>query len=86
MKIKIVGNKYLNALFILMLGSAIAHMALIFCFAIIDCNWHSLNYFHILDFDRLFSGGVGTFTGDILSWMAMIAIYIAILKLNDERS
>lgn len=82
MKIKIADNKYLNALFVLMLGSAIAHMALLFGFAVAERDWYLLNYFRILDLDRLFPNIPGNFAGDIFSWAVMGAVYAAILKFN----
>ncbi len=84
MKIKIVENKYVNALFILMLGSAIAHMALLFLFAVIDGDSRLLNYFHILDLGRLFSNIPGGAAGDVFSWAVMAGIYAVILKFNKE--
>ncbi len=81
-KIKIVENKYLNALFLLMLLSAIIHMAVLFCFAILSHNAYSLNYFNILDLDLLYPNLFNGIAGNIFSIIFVIFLYFIILAVN----
>jgi hypothetical protein len=80
--IHIVKNKYLNALLVLMLFSAIAHMAVLFILALASGGWQELNYFNILDINTLFPNFLTGFGGNIISWLIAAGLYIAILKLN----
>ncbi|MSU54390.1 MAG: hypothetical protein EXS48_00930 [Candidatus Staskawiczbacteria bacterium] len=82
MDIKIVKNKYLNALFLLMLFSAIVHMLMLFYFAIISKDLYVLNYFNILDVDIFFPNIFNNFAGNIFSVILVIIIYGFILKKN----
>ncbi len=77
MKIQIVKNKYLNAVLILMLVSAIAHMAILFWIAIITANIHVLNYFDILNL------GAGP-SFDIPSFVFVLFLYGGILYFNEK--
>jgi len=82
MKITIVKNKYLNALLLLMLVSAIAHMLILFYIFLATGDMYILNYFNILDVDLFFPDLFNTLPGNIFSALVAIAIYILILKLN----
>lgn len=82
MDIKIVKNKYLNALFILMLFSAIAHMLIVFYLAIISGNLYIVNYFNILDLDLFYPNIFNNFIGNIFSILFVITVYLIILKNN----
>lgn len=82
MNIKIVKNKYLNALFLLMLLSAIIHMVILFFAAIFQRDIYILNYFNILDVERFYPQGFNSVAGNIESLVVMILIYLTILKIN----
>jgi len=82
MNIKIVKNKYLNALFILMFFSAIIHMAILFYFAIALNNLYILNYFNILDVDLFSPNILNNLAGNIISFIFAIILYYIILKIN----
>lgn len=82
MNIKIVKNKYINALFILMLFSAIVHMLILSCLAAVSGSLYVLNYFNILDLDLFYPNIFNSFGGNIFSIFFVIAAYIIILKNN----
>ena len=82
MKITIVKNKYLNALFLLMLVSAIVHMLILFYLALVSKDLYILNYFNILDIDLLLPSIFNGVAGNIFSAFVAVTIYILILKLN----
>ena len=82
MNIKIVKNKYINALFILMLFSAIAHMFILFWWALKSANLYALNYFNILDLDLFYPNIFNSLSGAVFSVMLAIVIYLIILKNN----
>ncbi|MDO8486365.1 MAG: hypothetical protein Q7S77_01545 [Candidatus Staskawiczbacteria bacterium] len=82
MNIKIVKNKYLNSLFVLMLFSAVIHMLVLFYSAITSGNFYLLNYFNILDLDLFLPGVFNNFTGDVSSVLFLIIAYIIILRTN----
>lgn len=82
MKIQIVKNKYLNALFLLMLFSAIAHLALLLVFAMFSKNAYTLNYFNILDLDLFWGNIFNNIWGNITSSGVVLLIYIMLLKFN----
>jgi len=82
MNIKIVKNKYLNALFLLMLFSAIVHMLIIFYFAVISNNLYILNYFNILDLDLFFPDVFNSVSGNVFSVLFVLTIYLIILRVN----
>lgn len=82
MNIKIVRNKYINTLLILMLFSATVHMLILFYFALISSNLYIINYFNILDID-LFSPNIfDSFFGNIFSFIFAVILYFIILKSN----
>jgi uncharacterized membrane protein len=82
MNIQIVKNKYLNALFLLMLLSAIIHMAILFFLAIKTADIYVLNYLNILDVDLFLPNILNSVFGNIFSLFVMVLIYLAILKIN----
>jgi hypothetical protein len=82
MNIKIVKNKYLNALFLLMLLSAIIHMIILFYWSAIHSDLYVLNYFNILDVDFFFPNILNSFWGNTFSVLFVVAIYLIILKIN----
>ena len=82
MRIKIVKNKYLNALFILMLFSAIVHMLVVFYFALTSGDFYIFNYFNILDLDLFYPNIFNNFIGNIFSILFVVFIYLIILKNN----
>ncbi|OGZ84035.1 MAG: hypothetical protein A2599_00990 [Candidatus Staskawiczbacteria bacterium RIFOXYD1_FULL_39_28] len=84
MKIKIVKNKYLNALFLLMLFSAIVHMVILFIFAIVSKNVNILNYFNILNLNYFMPDFFNNLLGNITSFLFVILLYAIILKINGQ--
>lgn len=82
MKIKIVKNKYINALFLLMFFSAIMHTLILFCFFIISKDFYALNYFNILDADLFYKDIFNSFSGNIFAFLLVVFIYFLILKTN----
>ncbi len=79
---KIVQNKYLNALLWLMLFSAGAHMVILVFLAVVHGDLYLLNYFNILDVDLLAGSTFNTTAGNMLAAGTGLAIYLIILKLN----
>jgi hypothetical protein len=84
MKIQIVKNKYLNSLFLLMLGSAIVHMAILFFIAIWTGDLYFLNYFNILSISYFIPNFLNSIFGDIVSFLFALIVYVIILKVNKE--
>lgn len=85
MKIKIVENKYLNSLFILMLFSASVHMLILFFLVFARGDLYIVNYFNILDLDILFPAFFGNdFFGNFASLIFVILFYVLILKGNSK--
>jgi len=84
MKLKIVKNKYLNALFLLMLFSAIVHMVILFIFAIVSKNVNILNYFNILNLNYFMPDFFNNLLGNITSFLFVILLYAIILKINGQ--
>ena len=82
MNIKIVKNKYLNALLILMMFSAGVHMLVLSCLAVASGSLYVLNYFNILDLDLFYPNIFNSFGGNIFSIFFVVAIYSIILKTN----
>jgi uncharacterized membrane protein len=82
MKITIVKNKYLNALFILMLFTAIVHLLILAYLSIKDANIYIMNYFKILNIDSFIPNYMNSVSGNIISIVLMVVLYIAILFLN----
>ena len=82
MNIRIVKNKYLNAVFVLMLFSAIVHMVILFFLSFKTKDIYVLNYFNILDIDLFIPNILNNNLGNFISFVFMIFIYIAILKIN----
>lgn len=81
---KMVKNKYLNALLLLLLFSAVFHMAILFVFAIAFWNIHFLNYFHILNLNYFFPEFSNNYLADGISFAVMLGIYLIILKCNNS--
>ncbi|MFA7714609.1 MAG: hypothetical protein WCX77_00670 [Candidatus Paceibacterota bacterium] len=82
MKIQIVQNKYLNALFVLMLFSASIHMMILVYLAISSGNFYILNYFNILDIDAFIPNFLNDPAGNLFSFIFMAGLYFFILKKN----
>jgi len=82
MDIKIVKNRYLNAVLLLMLGSAIVHMVILFFWAIKEGSLYVLNYFNILDVDLFYPNIFDSFWGNVFSFVFAVIIYLIILKTN----
>lgn len=86
MKIKIVKNKYLNALILLVLFSAIIHTMILFLLAISSFDIYVLNYFNILDVDILFPGiFFNSVLSNISSLIFIFAVYLIILVKNENK-
>ena len=82
MNVKIVKNKYINALFILMLFSAVAHMLVVFYSVITLRDLYIVNYFNILDLDLFYPDIFNSFIGNIFSVLFVMGLYFIILKSN----
>jgi len=82
MKIKIVQNKYLNALLVLMLLSAAVHMLVVVCFALSSKDPYILNYFNIMEIDILIPGFLNSPAGNIFSLVFAGGLYLFILAKN----
>lgn len=85
MRFKIVKNKYINSLFVLILFSAIAHMLIIFYLAITSGDLYIINYFNILDLDLLFPNLFNSSVSNTFSIFFVVVIYLIILKSNKVR-
>ncbi len=79
---KIVKNKYLNALFLLMLLSAIIHVLILFYMFSKSGNIYILNFFNIVDLSYFLPSSVNSFFGNIVSFIFVIVLYGIILKIN----
>ncbi|MEK7658446.1 MAG: hypothetical protein AAB352_01100 [Patescibacteria group bacterium] len=87
MKIKIVKNRYLNSLFILMLFSAIIHMLILFFIALGRGDLYIFNFFNILDLDILFPLIFkNNFLGNFSSLIFVVLFYILILKISSKNN
>ncbi|MFT4303167.1 MAG: hypothetical protein ACMXYG_01260 [Candidatus Woesearchaeota archaeon] len=71
-------NKYLDALFKLMLLSASVHMIILIVFTILKFDFSLLNYFRILELDIIFPS-LKTKFGEILGLITAIVLYLIIL-------
>jgi len=85
MNIKIVKNKYLNPLFVIMLFSASVHMVILFFLALSRGDLYILNYFNILDLDILLpSMFKNNFFGNFASLVFMAAFYFLVFKISNK--
>lgn len=85
MNIKIVKNKYINSLFVLMLFSATVHMIVLFFVAFSRGDLYIINYFNILDLDVLIPQIFGNnFFGNFFSLIFVAVLYLIILKVNKD--
>ncbi len=82
MNIKIADNKYVNALLVLMLFSAIVHMIILFVVAIASRDMYVLNYFNILDVDLFHASIFSSGAGNLFALVAVVGIYLGLLKFN----
>ena len=82
MNIRVVKNKYINTLFLLMLFSAIVHMLILFYVTITTGNLYVLNYFNILDIDYFVPDLVNGFWGNIFAVFSVLLVYFVILNIN----
>jgi hypothetical protein len=82
MKVQIVKNKYINSLLLLMLGSAIIHMIILFFIAIWKQNLYFLNYFNIISISYFIPNFLNSAIGDTLSFLFAVIVYLLILTIN----
>ena len=80
MNIKIVNNKYINAVFLFLLFSATVHALILLISAAISGNLHILNYFNILGLNYFIPAFLNGLPGDIVSFILALIIYLVILK------
>lgn len=80
MNLIIVKNKYLNAFFLFMLVSALAHFLVIICIAAVTADFSPLNYFSILQIDYFLPGLTGTSTINAVSLVIAALLYLLIVK------
>lgn len=86
MNIKIVKNKYLNTLFLLMFFSAVIHMVFMFCIALKEKSIYPLNIFHILNLDILFPQLFNnTASVNLASIIFLASVYSLLLFLWEKR-
>ena len=84
MNIKIIKNKYVNALLLLMLFSAIVHMVVAFCFVLLSGDFYTFNFFNIIDLDLFYPNIFNSFGGNFVSLIFMTTAYFIILKINNK--
>jgi len=77
----IVRNKYLNALLLVFLGSAIVHVLILLGVFLVTLDWHVLNYFRILEIGYFFAIPQNTWS-TVLSLAVFALVYLAVLFLN----
>lgn len=82
MKIKIVKNKYINSLLLLMLFSAMAHMLALFYITIKTGNLYVINYFNIIQITYFFPDAFGGWLGNMFSVVFVAVLYLIILSVN----
>ncbi len=82
MKIKIVRNKYLNTLLLLILFSAIAHIIILFYIVVQTGDFYTLNYFNVLDITYFVPNFSNSLWGNIISVVFLVFIYFVILLVN----
>ncbi len=82
MKINIVKNKYLNALYILMLVSAGLHVAILFLLAVTHGDLYFLNYFNIIDIDYFIPNFLNSVAGNLIAGLFTLGLYLSILYIN----
>jgi len=82
MNIKIVKNRYLNALLILLLFSAILHMVFLLLLFFKTKDLYVINYFNILDVDFFYPNIFNSFLGNAFSIILAVVTYLIILKKN----
>ncbi|MFA6022572.1 MAG: hypothetical protein WC781_00625 [Candidatus Pacearchaeota archaeon] len=82
---KIVKNKYLDALFKLMLLSAIIHVAILIIKSIISFNLYPLNFFQILEITYFFPSLASGLTSLVISFITMVVIYLIILRFFTDK-
>jgi len=81
---KLIKNKYINAVLLLMLFSAIAHMVILFFIAIWQGDLYFLNYFNILSISYFIPNFLNSFWGNIASFVFVSFLYFVILKFLEE--
>ncbi|OGZ64011.1 MAG: hypothetical protein A2998_02405 [Candidatus Staskawiczbacteria bacterium RIFCSPLOWO2_01_FULL_37_25b] len=86
MKVQITGNKYINALLLLMIFSAAIHMLILIFIAIKTSNLYFLNYFNILSISYFIPNFSNSFWGNIISFVFAAVLYFIILKINKLKS
>lgn len=77
-------NKYINSFLYLLLGSALIHTIILVFLSLREGNLYTLNYFHILSLDTLFSFNFNNFIWNSASVVLIVLIYILILKINGK--
>ncbi len=82
MNIKIVKNRYLNALLILLLFSAILHAVLLLFLVLKTKDLYVINYFNILGVGYFYPNIFNSFLGNAFSIVSIVVIYLVILKKN----
>lgn len=85
MKINIVKNKYLNALFLLMLVSAAVHIIILVIKSFAEKSIYPLNFFHILNLNYFFPNVFKDSAAmNIASVIFLASFYLLLLALSDK--
>ncbi|OGZ68968.1 MAG: hypothetical protein A3D44_00175 [Candidatus Staskawiczbacteria bacterium RIFCSPHIGHO2_02_FULL_42_22] len=84
MNINIVNNKYINALLLLLLFSAVAHVAILLYAFLMSGDFSLINYFNILDLAYLFDNFFNGVTNDIFATIFVVVLYVIILKFSQH--
>jgi len=82
---KLLGNRFINALGLLMLFSAAFHMVLVVIYAIKEKDINHLNFFNILEIDRYVPGIIEGQYSIVVATGCMLAIYIVFYLLLKKK-
>lgn len=86
MKIHIVKNKYLNALILVIIVSAVSHMIIVVIRAFMEKSFYPLNYFHILNLDYFFPNVfLNNFSGNLASIIFSAILYFFVLQKTGDK-
>jgi hypothetical protein len=85
MKVQIVKNKYLNALFLLMILSSIIHIAIVIFMAIKNSDLYYINFFNIIGVNCIIPNFLNNFVGNLISLGFTILLYLIIFLNNTSK-
>ena len=82
MNIKIVKNKYINAVLLMMILSATVHISILFAIALVSGDLYVLNYFNTISLTYFYPDFLNSFLGNIIAFVFMVCMYVIILVCN----